>query len=122
MTSHQMVCHLSDSFRVVLGEKPWESQADFKNNLFIKWIALYVPVPWPKEIPTRREVEQGLGGTPPLDFQSDRETLVELIECFCDPQRPAVSGPHPLFGSMGPRQWLRWAYLHTDHHLRQFGV
>jgi len=29
---------------------------------------------------------------------------------------------HPIFGGMSERAWLRWAYLHTDHHLRQFGT
>jgi hypothetical protein len=29
---------------------------------------------------------------------------------------------HPLFGRMSDADWLRWAYLHADHHLRQFGA
>jgi len=29
--------------------------------------------------------------------------------------------PHPIFGQMTRAEWLRWGYLHTDHHLRQFG-
>jgi hypothetical protein len=29
---------------------------------------------------------------------------------------------HPIFGAMSERAWLRWGYLHMDHHLRQFGV
>ena len=29
---------------------------------------------------------------------------------------------HPIFGRMSQRAWLRWAYLHMDHHLRQFGA
>jgi hypothetical protein len=27
-----------------------------------------------------------------------------------------------VFGRMSQAAWLRWAYLHMDHHLRQFGV
>lgn len=27
-----------------------------------------------------------------------------------------------FFGSMSVRDWQRWAYRHTNHHLRQFGV
>jgi len=27
---------------------------------------------------------------------------------------------HPIFGPMSRSDWLRWAYLHMDHHLRQF--
>jgi hypothetical protein len=29
---------------------------------------------------------------------------------------------HPVFGQMSESAWLRWAYVHTDHHLRQFGL
>ena len=29
---------------------------------------------------------------------------------------------HPIFGHVSEAAWLRWAYLHMDHHLRQFGV
>ena len=29
---------------------------------------------------------------------------------------------HPIFGRMSEAEWLRWGYLHTDHHLRQFGA
>lgn len=28
---------------------------------------------------------------------------------------------HPIFGRLSRAAWLRWAYLHMDHHLRQFG-
>ena len=28
---------------------------------------------------------------------------------------------HAMFGTMSPEDWMRWGYLHTDHHLRQFG-
>jgi hypothetical protein len=29
---------------------------------------------------------------------------------------------HPIFGKMSETDWMRWAYLHVDHHLRQFGL
>jgi hypothetical protein len=29
--------------------------------------------------------------------------------------------PHPIFGRITRAEWLRWGYLHADHHLRQFG-
>jgi hypothetical protein len=27
-----------------------------------------------------------------------------------------------MFGSMQRTDWLRWGWLHADHHLRQFGA
>jgi len=27
-----------------------------------------------------------------------------------------------MFGRLSDAAWLRWGYLHMDHHLRQFGA
>jgi hypothetical protein len=29
---------------------------------------------------------------------------------------------HGMLGIMSRRDWQRWAYKHTDYHLRQFGL
>jgi hypothetical protein len=34
----------------------------------------------------------------------------------------ALPANHAVFGAMTATDWYRWAYRHTDHHLRQFGV
>ena len=70
-------------------------------------------------MPTRPEVEQGRGGTPPGDWESDRSELLALVRAFAD--RTAF-GAHPVFGRMRRSDWMVWGYRHTDHHLRQFGV
>jgi Protein of unknown function (DUF1569) len=122
MSAHQMVCHLNDSFLVCLGEKDVSlATGPIQRSLF-KWMALYFPAPWPKNIPTRPEVKQGAGGTCPTDFDSDRDTLLKLIKRFCNGSCEFREYAHPFFGKMRDREWLRWAYLHVDHHLRQFGV
>ena len=122
MSAHQMLCHLGDSFRVAMGLKAVSPATGVLQITAVKWSALFLPVPWPKGVPTRPEVEQGAGGTPPVDFHHDRTALVRLIERFSDPNRGVAWHPHPIFGNMCDREWLRWGYLHTDHHLRQFGV
>lgn len=40
------------------------------------------------------------------------------------PTAPAGDFPaaHFLFGTMTARDWYYWAWRHTDHHLRQFGL
>jgi hypothetical protein len=119
MTAHQMVCHLNDSFQVGTGER----YASLATNLFMrtvgKWIALRTPVPWPRGAPTRPEVEQGRGGTPPSDWVRDCAALRASILAFADRQ---TFGVHPIFGEMAQRDWHAWGYRHLDHHLRQFGV
>lgn len=120
MSAHGMVCHLADCFRLCLGEKTASDATGVLQRSLLKWAALRLPVPWAKNFSTRPELEQGLGGSLPTDFDADRAELVLLIERFeapCAVGRPA----HPIFGRMTEAEWMRWGYLHTDHHLRQFG-
>ena len=86
----------------------------------IKWIALYAPLKWPRGVPTRPEVDQEVGGTKPSHFAADVTQLEMLVELITT--RKGCFGPtHPIFGNMSDTDWMRWAYLHMDHHLRQFG-
>ena len=121
MTAHQMVCHLTDSMRMVMGEKPVSQAAGPLQRTVVKWIALYVPMRWPAGIPTTPELDQQLGGTRPGDFACDVAHLEGLLERIIA-RTPPDSRRHPIFGKMSESAWLRWAYLHADHHLRQFGA
>src|SRR5690242_20616761 len=71
MSAAQMICHLADSFRAVMGEKPWQLDRPTLGWHVVKYLALYAPVRWPRGVPTRPEVDQFLGGTPPLRFEDD---------------------------------------------------
>jgi hypothetical protein len=121
MTAHQMVCHLADNFRMALGERRVAPTTGLMQRTLLKWFVLYVPVPWPAGIPTSPEVDQERGGTPPTDFATDLRRAEELLlRATADPERLERQA-HPVFGPMSRGDWLRWAWLHTDHHLRQFG-
>jgi hypothetical protein len=121
MTAHQMICHLSDSFLVGLGEIEVSSAVDFLKKNVIKWIALYGPFQWPQGVPTRPEIDQQAGGgTPPAEFQRDVEKFSSLLRRFANNTDFKVE--HPIFGPMSTSEWQRWGYLHVDHHLRQFGA
>lgn len=122
MNAHQMVCHLSDSFRLALRERTAAPATGFLQRTIVKWIALYLPAPWPKGLPTRPEMKQGAGGTPPAGFAEDRRDLVVLMERFSRSDTSFEGVQHPLFGEMSRTEWLRWGWLHADHHLRQFGA
>ena len=122
MSAQQMVCHLSDAFRLAMGEKSASEATGMLQRSLLKWAALYAPLPWPKGFKTRPEIEQGSGGTPPSGFDLDRRTLISLIERFSNPSRDFEWDAHPIFGRMSEREWMRWGYLHSDHHLRQFGA
>jgi Protein of unknown function (DUF1569) len=120
MSAHQMLCHLRDSYSLLLREKTVSPATGLLQRTVIKWAALWVPVHWMKGYPTRPEMEQGRGGTAPVEFQRDQNMLQDALRRFCEAAREPTL-PHPVFGPMNPHEWWRWGYLHADHHLRQFG-
>ena len=122
MNAHQMICHLSDSFKVGTGEKAARTKSNFINRTVVKWAALQLPLSWPKGVQTMPEVDQEIGGTKPVEFERDVEELAAMVERFSRPDRDFAWQAHPIFGEMADEDWLRWGYLHMDHHLRQFGV
>jgi hypothetical protein len=122
MTAHQMVCHLSDSFRGVMGEKSLSAKPGKFGPGLMKWGALYVPLPWPHGVKTMPEVDQQIGGTPPGEFAADVRDLRRWFERFTNQPHDFAWAPHPIFGDMTEKDWMRWGYLHMDHHFRQFGA
>lgn len=122
MSAHQMVCHLSDSFRMVDGQKPVRYAGGLVQRTFVKWIALYLPLRWPPGIPTSPEIDQERGGTCPSEFAADVAQLETLMELFTAAGEKPIRSLHPTLGRLSNAAWLRWGYLHMDHHLRQFGA
>jgi hypothetical protein len=127
MSVNQMICHLSDSFRVTMGEKPWKTERISVTPIplprwLVKWMALDVPLAWPQGLKTRPEVDSEIAGTPPGQFEADRAALLDLLQRFTRQPREFKWQPHPIFGMMSDPDWMRWGYLHSDHHLRQFGL
>lgn len=124
MTVGQMLCHLNDTYLCAMGERPAEDVSSWFSRTVLKFGGLQVPMPWPHGLKTLPEFDQLAGGTPPEEFQRDRERLEVLIERFTRPagKRDFEFGRHPMFAEMTEWEWMRWGYLHADHHFRQFGV
>jgi hypothetical protein len=121
MSAHQMVCHLNDSFLAVTGQRRVSPATGPLQQTLGKWMALYVPLRWPSGIETRPEIDQELGGTRPTDFTADVARLEALVDLVTTRPGCFEGQAHPIFGRMSEFAWMRWAYLHMDHHLRQFG-
>jgi len=121
MTAHQMVCHLCDGFRMGMRQKPVSDATGLLQRTIVKWVALYAPLRWQPGIETRPEIDQQCAGTRPADFGADVAQLEALVDLFTAPSRSFDWPRHPIFGPMSEADWLRWGYLHIDHHLRQFG-
>ena len=121
LTAPEMVTHLADSFRGVLGDRSLDSVSSLAGRTVMRWFALYLPVPWPKNVKTMRQADPRRDGTRPDVFAADVEALEALVHRFADAADRDALAPHPIFGRMGKWEWLRWGWLHMDHHLRQFG-
>lgn len=122
MNAHQMVCHLNDSFGLAMGTRSASEVITFFNRTFIRWVALRTPMPWPKGVPTRPEMDQFDGGTRPATFAQDKAALVASIQRFSSQPRDFAFSRHPIFGNLTEWEWMRWGFLHANHHFRQFGI
>lgn len=123
MTAQQMACHLTDSYLLAMGERTASSKSNFFSKTVMKFGALHVPMQWPKGVPTMPELDQAAGaGTPPAVFETDKGELLRIIDRFTAMPREFRFAPHPMFAEMSEWEWMRWGYLHADHHLRQFGL
>ena len=122
LNAHQMLCHLADACRVALGERDAAPGAmPAAKRHFVRLVAFHTPLPWPRNLHTMAEVDPARQGTRPGDFDADLRTAIELLTRVATDS--GIDGhPHPMFGPLSRREWLRWAWMHTEHHLRQFGV
>lgn len=121
MTAHQMLLHLVDSCLMALNKRPVKNLSNFITRSIVKWVVLRGSR-MPKNVGTAAELDQKKKGTPPKEWEQDKQLLVGLINEFCATPERAELGFHPLFGKLTRQEWARLAFLHTDHHLQQFGV
>jgi hypothetical protein len=118
MTPHQMVCHLSDAFRMADGTREPKPMDNFVSRSLVRFVALHTSMTWPKGAKTMPEADQQQGGTPPAEWQRDHAKLLALFDAFAAPG----DRRHPFFGPLTTAEWDAWAYRHVDHHLRQFSA
>jgi hypothetical protein len=120
MTVGQMVCHCTDAYLYALGERAAAPVKPPIPRTMMKWVGLWLPMPWPRGVPTVPEMDQVAGaGTPPAGFAEDRAALLAGFDRFV--VKTDEWPPHSIFGAMTREEWMRWGFLHMDHHLRQFG-
>ena len=118
MSAQQMICNLTKSLRMALGELPAASKNLPLRYPPLKQLVIYI-APFPKSAPTAPEL---VITATPNEWAADVRTLTTVMDRF------AARGPtgpwpdHPAFGRLSPRAWGVLVYRHMDHHLRQFGV
>jgi hypothetical protein len=119
MSAPEMLWHVRGAFRAAMCEIESSPIATPIAPLELKSIALWSSTQWKPNFWTipalKRDAPTMLVG----NFEQDlAETLAEM-DRFCKPNQ--ARGDHAFFGTMSFSDWMRWGYLHTDHHLRQFG-
>ena len=120
MTAGEMVCHLADAHKSVMdrhGKRPSP-----RSRPLMKWIALYAPFHWPRGFKSPARIDQRKEGTRPVDFSTDRQRALETLRGLATAPSEAWPPNHAVFGTLTADEWRRWAFRHTDHHLRQFGL
>lgn len=126
LTAGEMLCHLGDATASVLDRGATESGTGSaptaRHRPLLKWIALRSPLPWPRGLKTPARVDPHAEGTKPGDFATDRQRAINGLRTFAAAPASAMAAAHGAFGRLTLQDWHRWAYRHTDHHLRQFGL
>jgi hypothetical protein len=121
LTAHEMLCHIGDATDMVLGTRPRKQPLRARRRPLVKWLWLWFPLPWPHGIPTNPLHDPRAEGTRPSAFGKDLARAVAGIQRVASAAGD-LDPAHGFFGTMTVRDWQRWAYRHTDYHLRQFGL
>lgn len=122
LTPHEMLCHLGDAFEMVLRTRPRPNKVPDRRRPIFKGIWLWSAIRFPHGVKTNPSHDPKRDGTKPQVFERDRERVIAGLEQIASAQADALEPLHGLFGTMTKPDWERWAWKHTDHHLRQFGL
>ncbi len=120
MNVNQMVCHVREAYLYALADTPGRSllQGPPYPPRLVKQFALKLPTTWPHSTTTIPQLKLDAPGMACTTFEQDRKALLTALDNFC--ALTNHTRDHPFFGPMQHADWMRWGYLHADHHLRQF--
>ena len=117
-TVDRMLAHMVDAFGMAMGEievrprkVPLIGRWPF-NILFIRLVGM------PRNAPSAREILE----RPPVSIDAELRELEAAMDRFAAQNERTDWPAHPAFGKLSRRSWGVLGYVHTDHHLRQFGV
>ena len=116
-----ILCHLAGAYEMAAGDAAAAPRTGLFQRTVVRYGALYLPARWPQGVPTLPELVEGAPLVRPGDFADDRARLLTAFDRFANAKHLAGRA-HPIFGPLTHWEWMRWGYLHADHHLRQFGL
>ena len=117
----EMIAHLRRAFEISLGEVEVRDESNFVVRNVLGPIAFSGLLPWPKG---KLKTLPVFLATPEGDIEEEKTKLVAAVDRFVEasekePEKKALS---PAFGWLTLGYWRKVHGIHTDHHLRQFGV
>ena len=120
-TAGEMIAHLTQAVAIGMGEESAPSETNFIKANIMRPIIFSGLMPWPKAKIKSPEI---FHPAPAADFDQAKAGLIDLYgrfvkRCADDPSRAFY---HPVFGDLTMTQQQRVFGMHSDHHLRQFGV
>jgi len=116
MNVNQMVCHCTDMFRMMFGEIEGLKRQNVDTSKFPEMITKK------ETLPVADGLDQAAGGgTKPIDFGTDKQTLVLYLNRFYNTDDKYTFSFHPYYGVISRDQWDRLTLFHLNHHLNQFG-
>lgn len=121
MSAAQMLAHLRIVFEISLEER--ETEDESRAWLMpILWVLMFrIWTNWPKG---KIKASTQFLDDSAEDIESERTQLLDLMRRFVEraesePERIVLE---PMLGRISLKKWQRVHGLHTDYHLRQFGV
>ena len=117
MSLNGMLWHCSEVNTAILEGKLSDKTPTFKQWL-IKNLVLNVRQQLPKGIKTNPKFVKN--EQQDLQTNIEKEKVIDSIIRFTN-HTNLPGGEHPVFGRLNDKEWGRFAWLHMDHHLRQFG-
>lgn len=122
VTGHQMICHLGDSLREILGLQTAARHGTIFHRTVLKWLAFHL-IPWPETQPRSADaINRFVGRQPPSSYAADHAAFVALLRQFDERWQQGQLPPHPMFGNLSKQEWGAYMFLHIDHHLATFGI
>ena len=113
-----MMAHLSDSYRMVLGELIIPSKKLPLRYPVIKQLVIYV-LPFVKNTPTAPQLLKRCDGA---SFADEQQGLMRMFDKLGMVKPGDKLQEHPAFGVLTHHTYGVQVARHTDHHLKQFGV
>lgn len=117
----EMIAHLNQAVAIGMGEIDAPSETNFVKRNIMRPIIFSGLLPWPK---AKIKSPGVFHPEASADFENGKSELIDrfrkfVARCADEPQRDFY---HPVFGNLTPIQQQRVFGMHSDHHLRQFGV